>query len=423
MSRLQPARGTSDLMPAAMAAHRRVIETARAAADSYGFREMATPIFEFAEVFSRPLGDSSDVVTKETYNFTDRGGETLTLRPENTAGVVRAMISNGLTQSLPLKFFYAGPMFRYERPQKGRMRQFHQIGIEYLGPRDGIADAEIIGCGARVLDDLGVLGSCTLHLNSLGDTASRQAYRTALVGFLESHVGDLSEDSRTRLKTNPLRILDSKDQGDRAILADAPRLDAHLNDNSRAHFAAVTGALDVAGISWTFDPLLVRGLDYYCHTAFEFITDALGAQGTVLGGGRYDGLSEMLGGPPVAGVGWAAGVERLAMLLGDVEAAVPRVAVMPMDGDVEATCFALAEHLRSQGVAVDLPTGRAIGKRIKKADRAGIHLAVILGSDEAAAGSAQIRDLRSGTQQSVAQTELAATITAMLSGGADGAAS
>jgi len=423
MSRLQPARGTSDLLPAVMAAHRKVIETARVAAGGYGFQEMATPIFEFAEVFSRPLGDSSDVVTKETYNFTDRGGETLTLRPENTAGVVRAMISNGLTQSLPLKFFYAGPMFRYERPQKGRMRQFHQIGIEYLGPHDGIADAEIIGCGARVLDELGVLSSCRLHLNSLGDADSRQAYRAALVEFLESHAGTLSEDSQTRLKTNPLRILDSKDPGDRAILADAPRLDAHLNDESRAHFATVTGALDAAGINWTFDPLLVRGLDYYCHTAFEFITDALGAQGTVLGGGRYDGLSEMLGGPPVAGVGWAAGVERLAMLLGEVEAEVPRVAVMPMDAEVEATCFALAEQLRAQGVAVDLPTGGAIGKRMKKADRAGIHVAVILGSDEAAAGTAQIRDLRSGTQQAVAQAELAATIATMLSTNVDRPAS
>jgi len=423
MSRLQPARGTSDLLPEVMAAHRRVIETARGAAGRYGFQEMATPIFEFAEVFSRPLGDSSDVVTKETYNFTDRGGETLTLRPENTAGVVRAMISNGLTQSLPLKFFYAGPMFRYERPQKGRMRQFHQIGIEYLGPRDGIADAEIIGCGARVLADLGVLDRCTLHLNSLGDSDSRHAYRAALVGFLESHAADLSTDSQARLKTNPLRILDSKDQGDRAILTAAPRLDAHLNDASKAHFATVTAALDAAGIGWTFDPLLVRGLDYYCHTAFEFITDALGAQGTVLGGGRYDGLSEMLGGPPVAGVGWAAGVERLAMLLGDVGAKAPRVAVMPMDSDAEATAFALAEQMRSAGIAVDLPTGGAIGKRMKKADKAGIELAVILGSDEVASGTAQLRDLRTGTQTAAAQGDLANAIQDLLAAGGPGGAS
>ncbi|MEC8641758.1 MAG: histidine--tRNA ligase [Pseudomonadota bacterium] len=421
MSRLQPARGTSDLLPEAMAAHRRVIDTARDTASLYGFQDMATPIFEFAEVFSRPLGDSSDVVTKETYNFTDRGGETLTLRPENTAGVVRAMISNGLTQSLPLKFFYAGPMFRYERPQKGRMRQFHQIGIEYLGPRDGLADAEIIGCGARVLDGLGVLDRCTLHLNSLGDTESRQAYRAALLAFLDSHAGDLSEDSRTRLKTNPLRILDSKDQGDRAILADAPRLDAFLNDVSRVHFETVTMSLDTAGIAWRFDPLLVRGLDYYCHTAFEFITDALGAQGTVLGGGRYDGLSEMLGGPPVAGVGWAAGVERLAMLAGAAPPPPPPVAVMPMDEDAGVAAYGLAEMLRNAGIAVDVPTGGAIGKRLKKADRAGVRMAVILGSDEIAGGTAQLRDLAAGTQGEVAQADLPAQLAAVLATPVDGA--
>ena len=406
MSRLQPARGTSDLLPDAMAAHRQVVTTAREASARYGFQEMATPIFEFAEVFSRPLGDSSDVVTKETYNFTDRGGETFTLRPENTAGVVRAMISNGLTQSLPLKFFYAGPMFRYERPQKGRMRQFHQIGIEFLGPRDGLADAEIIACGARVLSDLGVLDKCKLHLNSLGDTDSRQAYRSALVAFLERHAGDLSEDSQARLKTNPLRILDSKNAGDRDILVDAPRLDAHLNAESAAHFKAVTTALDAAGINWEFDPLLVRGLDYYCHTAFEFITDALGAQGTVLGGGRYDGLSEMLGGPPVAGVGWAAGIERLAMLAGDAPVDMPRVAVMSAEEDADSTAFALAEALRTAGIAVDLPTGGNIGKRMKKADRAGIRCAVILGGAELASGTVQLRDLGEGAQEEVALADL-----------------
>ena len=420
MSRLQPARGTSDLLPSVMAAHRRVMDTARDAAGLYGFQEMATPIFEFAEVFSRPLGDSSDVVTKETYNFTDRGGETLTLRPENTAGVVRAMISNGLTQSLPLKFFYAGPMFRYERPQKGRMRQFHQIGIEYLGPRDGLADAEIIACGARVLAGLGVLDRCSLHLNSLGDAESRQAYRTALLAFFQAHAADLSDDSKARLQTNPLRILDSKDRGDRAILENAPRLDEYLNDSSKRHFAAVTSALDSAGIDWTFDPLLVRGLDYYCHTAFEFITEALGAQGTVLGGGRYDGLSEMLGGPQVAGVGWAAGVERLAMLVGDQLPETPQVAIMPMDEEGEADAHRLAEMLRDNGFAVDLAAGGAIGKRMKKADRAGVRMAVILGSDELAAGTAQLRDLATGTQSSIAQADLAAALASALAGNENG---
>jgi histidyl-tRNA synthetase len=330
------------------------------------------------------------------------------------------MISNGLTQSLPLKFFYAGPMFRYERPQKGRMRQFHQIGIEYLGPRDGLADAEIIGCGARVLDGLGVLDRCTLHLNSLGDSESRQAYRTALLAFLDTHAGDLSEDSQTRLQTNPLRILDSKDKGDRAILAEAPRLDEYLNDISKAHFAAVTESLDKAGIAWRFDPLLVRGLDYYCHTAFEFITDDLGAQGTVLGGGRYDGLSEMLGGPPVPGVGWAAGVERLAMLAGAEAPVAPPVAVMPMDDDAGVAAYAVAEMLRDAGIAVDVPTGGAIGKRLKKADRAGVRIAVILGSDEIAGGTAQLRDLTTGTQDEIAQADLSSHLAGTLANHTDG---
>ena len=401
MSRLQPVRGTADLFPAAMARHRHVIDAARNAAARYGFQEMATPIFEFSEVFSRPLGESSDIVTKENYSFTDRGGEMLTLRPENTAGVVRAMITGGLTQSLPLRFFYAGPMFRYERPQKGRMRQFHQVGIEYLGPADALADAEIIACGARFLDQLGVLDACVLHLNSLGDTASRQAYRAALIDYLTGFADKLSADSRTRLAVNPLRILDSKDAGDREILQNAPRLEHYLNDNSKAHFAALTGALDAADISWTYDPLLVRGLDYYCHTAFEFVTDALGAQGTVLGGGRYDGLAEMLGGPQVPGVGWAAGVERLAMLVDAVPPPSPKVAVIAADSESDMAAFHLAEQLRDAGIDIDLPTAGAVGKKLKKADKAGIRLALILGSDERARGTVQLRDLATGTQSTI----------------------
>lgn len=413
MSKLQPARGTSDLLPAAMAAHRIVIDTAQDAAGRYGFQQMATPIFEFTEVFARPLGDSSDVVTKETYNFTDRGGESFTLRPENTAGVVRAMISNGLTQSLPLKYFYAGPMFRYERPQKGRMRQFHQIGIEYLGPTEALADAEIIACGARVLADLGVLDKCTLHLNSLGDSESRTAYRAALVAFFTQHEAALSPDSQARLQTNPLRILDSKDANDRALLVDAPRLQDHLNETSRAHFTGVTAALDRAGINWQFDPLLVRGLDYYCHTAFEFITDALGAQGTVLGGGRYDGLSEMLGGPAVAGVGWAAGVERLAMLVGDVMPAAPKIAVVSAEAAADAAAFALAETLRSAGFAVDLPTSGNMGKKMKKADKAGVTIALIMGGAEIEAGTVQLRNLGDGSQSEVQSEQIIATLHAI----------
>ncbi len=399
MSRLQPARGTADLLPDSMAKHRLVIDAARTASARYGFQEMATPIFEFSEVFSRPLGESSDIVTKENYSFADRGGEILTLRPENTAGVVRAMISGGLTQSLPLKYFYSGPMFRYERPQKGRMRQFHQVGIEYLGPDDSLADAEIIACGARFLASLGVLDDCELHLNSLGDSDSRAAYRAALIAYLETFADQLSDDSKTRLAVNPLRILDSKDAGDRAILQDAPRLQDYLNDVSKAHFADLTAALDSAGVAWVFDPLLVRGLDYYCHTAFEFVTTSLGAQGTVLGGGRYDGLAEMLGGPKVAGVGWAAGVERLAMLVETASVNNPKVAILTADDGARQAAFRLAEQLRDAGIDVDLPTSGAMGKKLKKADKAGIWTAVIMGSDELAKNTVQLRNLRDGSQQ------------------------
>jgi histidyl-tRNA synthetase len=382
-----------------MAKHRLVIDAARTASARYGFQEMATPIFEFSEVFSRPLGESSDIVTKENYSFADRGGEILTLRPENTAGVVRAIISGGLTQSLPLKYFYAGPMFRYERPQKGRMRQFHQVGIEYLGPDDSLADAEIIACGARFLASLGVLDDCELHLNSLGDSDSRAAYRAALIAYLETFADQLSDDSKTRLAVNPLRILDSKDAGDRAILQDAPRLQDYLNDVSKAHFADLTAALDSAGVAWVFDPLLVRGLDYYCHTAFEFVTTSLGAQGTVLGGGRYDGLAEMLGGPKVAGVGWAAGVERLAMLVETASVNNPKVAILTADDGARQAAFRLAEQLRDAGIDIDLPTSGAMGKKLKKADKAGILTAVIMGSDELAKNTVQLRNLRDGSQQ------------------------
>ena len=414
MAKLQPVRGTADIFPDVMAQHRLVIDTARRVTARYGFQEMATPIFEFSEVFSRPLGESSDIVTKENYSFVDRGGEQLTLRPENTASVVRAMISGGLTQSLPLKYFYAGPMFRYERPQKGRMRQFHQVGIEYLGPNDALADAEVISAGARFLAQLGVLPHCVLHLNSLGDAESRAAYRAALVSFLQTYESALSDDSKRRLAVNPLRILDSKNAGDRDILQTAPKLQDYLNTISKAHFQTLTSALDAAGVRWFYDPLLVRGLDYYCHTAFEFVTDALGTQGTVLGGGRYDGLSEMLGGPSVAAVGWASGIERLAMLAGDVPTVATQVALLSTDPETDVAAFQLAEKLRDDGIDIDFPTVGAIGKKLKKAARSGVRLAIILGGDELTKNTVQLRDLTTGTQTEIAMADLADVVAAAL---------
>ncbi len=414
MPKLQPVRGTADLLPDVMAKHRLVIESARQATMLYGFQEMATPIFEFSDVFTRPLGESSDIVTKENYSFADRSGEMLTLRPENTAGVVRAMISGGLTQSLPLKYFYAGPMFRYERPQKGRMRQFHQVGIECLGPTDALADAEVISCGVRFLAEIGVLEHCVLQLNSLGDVESRTRYRAALVAFLKTYEDDLSDDSKRRLYVNPLRILDSKDAGDRAILELAPPLQEYLNDQSKAHFSSLIAALDAINVNWTFNPLLVRGLDYYCHTAFEFVTSALGAQGTVLGGGRYDGLSEMLGGPSIAGVGWAAGIERLALLVGALTPAGPNVAVLSTEPAADCQAFQLAEKIRDRGIHVDFPTTGTVGKKLKKAAKANIRLVIILGSEEIARNTVQLRNLSNGTQQEICVRDLSEIVAAAL---------
>ena len=295
MATLRPVRGTHDLMPDDCRRHRQVIEAFRAVAERYGFGEIATPIFEFTDVFRRTLGETSDVVNKEMYTFTDRGDEEITLRPEYTAGVVRALLSGGLSQSLPLKFYCHGPMFRYERPQKGRQRQFHQIDIEILGVAEPLADIEVVAVGADILEALGLLDKTELELNTLGDPESRTAYRAALVDYFGGHRDALSEDSRLRLERNPLRILDSKDDGDRRLVEDAPLMQDYLNQSSLAHFAAVRAGLDRIGVAYRLNPRLVRGLDYYTHTAFEFTTQALGAQGTVIGGGRYDGLVETMG--------------------------------------------------------------------------------------------------------------------------------
>lgn len=413
MQILQPVRGTSDLLPAEKARHNHVIETAKSVAKRYGFQDMATPLFEFTDVFRRPLGDASDVVSKETYSFEDRGGTEITLRPENTASVMRAVISNGLTQTLPQKYVYAGPMFRYERPQKGRMRQFHQIGVELIGPSSALADAEVIGCGAAFLQELGVLDQCTLHLNSLGDAQSRAAYREALVAYLSSYRDELSEDSQRRLTQNPLRILDSKNERDRQIVSDAPMLSDYLNDASKAHYDLLISALDKANIAFKADPLLVRGLDYYCHTAFEFITNDLGAQGTVLGGGRYDGLSEMLGGPHLPSVGFAAGIERLALLGDDVPLEATDVIMIVMDKELEAEGFALATKIREAGLAVDIPFSGNISKKLKRADKIGARHAVLLGSQEFNNQEVQVKSMQTGETKTLSLDALVTSLTEM----------
>jgi len=398
MSALQPVRGTHDLLPEPFRRHRHISDTARRIAEAYGYPEIATPIFEFTDVFKRTLGDTSDVVSKEMYTFTDRGGEEITLRPENTAGVCRAVVSNGLRQTLPFKAFYSGPMFRYERPQKGRQRQFHQIGVELIGVEGPLGDVEVIALGAHVLEALGLLARTTLELNTLGDQASRAAYRAVLVAYLSDHAADLSEDSKARLARNPLRILDSKDEGDRRIVAGAPAFAESLNQESVDFFGRVRAGLDALAVAYTLNPRLVRGLDYYCHSAFEFTTTTLGAQGTVLGGGRYDGLVETMGGPATPGVGWAAGIERMAMMVESVPEPARPIAVVPVGAAGESTALVVTQALRHAGYAVDLGFSGNLGRRMKRADRLGARAAIILGEDEIARGAATVRDLDSGEQ-------------------------
>ncbi len=406
MDQLQPVRGTHDILPEQTRQHRRIIETARELAERYGYAEMSTPIFEFTEVFKRTLGDTSDIVTKEMYTFADRSGDEITLRPEGTAGIARALISGGLGQSLPLKVFYSGPMFRHERPQKGRLRQFHQIGVELIGAASPLGDVEVIALAADILEALGVLGRTVLELNTLGDTDSRAAYREVLVAYLADHRDRLSEDSLNRLERNPLRILDSKDEGDKRVVAGAPVFSDYLSDAAREFFDHVKTGLEGLGLAYEINPRLVRGLDYYCHTAFEFITHDLGAQGTVLAGGRYDGLIETMGGPPTPGVGWAAGIERLAMLR-DEEVPAPRpVAVIPVGAEAEAEAFRLTQRLRHAGIAADIGFSGNLSRRMKRANREGAAHAVILGADELARKAATLRDMASGEQVEVALDQL-----------------
>lgn len=401
MSSLQPVRGTHDILPDEIRRHRHICETGRRVAELYGYREIATPIFEFSEVFTRTLGDASDIVTKEMYAFADRGGDEITLRPEGTAGVARALVSGGLHQHLPLKFFYQGPMFRYERPQKGRLRQFHQIGVELLGVEEPLGDMEIIALGAQVLSELGLLRMATLELNSIGDAESRAAYRQTLVGYLQDRRLELSKDSQTRLDRNPLRVLDSKDANDRKILKDAPLLPEYLNAKSAEMFAAVRAGLDDLKIAYTLNPRLVRGLDYYCHTAFEFTSEALGAQSAVLAGGRYDGLVAAMGGPATPGIGWAAGVDRMAMMLETVPPTPRPIAIVPVSGNVEKAALHLTQELRAAGFIVELGYRGNLSKRLKRADKLSARAAILLGEEEIAKGSVTLRNLDSGKQEVV----------------------
>ncbi|UYY60067.1 histidine--tRNA ligase [Sphingomonas sp. S2-65] len=345
-------RGTQDIFGEEQRRFATVLDAFDRVRRLYCFQRLEIPIFEATNVFARSMGETSDVVSKEMYTFEDRGGDSITLRPEFTAGIARAYITEGWQQYAPLKLATSGPVFRYERPQKGRFRQFHQIDAEIIGAPEPAADVELLVLADQLLHDLGIHEGVTLQLNTLGDAETRDAWRTALVAHFEAHKGQLSQDSLTRLEKNPMRILDSKDPGDRAVADSAPDIDAYLTEEAASFFKAVTDGLDAAGVAWTRNSRLVRGLDYYRHTAFEFVTDRLGAQGTVLAGGRYDGLIGSLGGPETAGVGWAAGVERLMWLAELREDQSDRpIALIDESGRSDVELIRIAAALRRAGLS------------------------------------------------------------------------
>ncbi|RIV86746.1 histidine--tRNA ligase [Aurantiacibacter zhengii] len=371
----QAIRGTQDIFGPEAEAFAFVVETFERVRKLYRFRRVEMPVFEKTEVFSRAIGETTDVVSKEMYSFEDRGGDSLTLRPEFTAGIARAFLTNGWQQHAPLKVATHGPLFRYERPQKGRYRQFHQIDAEIIGAAEPQADVELLAMADQVIRELGI-ENVTLHLNTLGDADTRDAWRAALIEYFGAARGELSEDSQERLEKNPLRILDSKDPRDRKFVADAPKIDAFLSDDAQRFFDAVTSGLDAAGVKWTRAESLVRGLDYYRHTAFEFIPDegsaaagALGSQSTILGGGRYDGLMESLGGAPTPAVGWAAGIERLAMLVGERTPDRLDVAIAVEDDALLPASARIAPILRRAGFTVEVIATGSTRKRYDKASK------------------------------------------------------
>ena len=400
-------RGTQDIFGPEAEAFAHVVETFERVRKLYRFRRAEMPVFEKTEVFSRSIGETTDVVSKEMYSFEDRGGDSLTLRPEFTAGIARAYITNGWQQHAPLKLATHGPLFRYERPQKGRYRQFHQIDAEIIGAAEPQADVELLVMADQLLKELGVSDGVKLMLNTLGDGESREAWRAALVEYFLAVKGELSEDSQERLEKNPLRILDSKDPRDKAFLGDAPRIDDFLSEEAQAFFDKVTEGLDAAGVAWVRAPSLVRGLDYYRHTAFEFVTNRLGAQGTVLGGGRYDGLMESLGGPQTPAVGWAAGIERLAMLVNGENVVfdpTPVFAVVPDQPSMRQESDRIAFHLRSTSndKFYVWTAYRGHGKKLaEKAKKDGVHAIIFVRENENPKNVIHVQNLNVGGNEAV----------------------
>ena len=414
--KIQSIRGMNDLLPEQSATWQYLERTVAEVLASYSYREIRFPILEQTELFKRAVGEVTDIVEKEMYSFDDRNGDSLSLRPEGTAGCVRACTENGLLHNQTQRLWYTGPMFRHERPQKGRLRQFHQIGVEAFGLAGPDIDAELLLITARLWKALKIDHAVTLQINSLGTSADRASYRAALVEYLSARREQLDEDSQRRLDSNPMRILDSKNPDTQALLNQAPKLADFIDQESRDHFAQLCAVLDAASITYEINPRLVRGLDYYSKTVFEWVTSNLGAQGTVCAGGRYDGLVEQLGGKPCPGIGFAMGVERLVLLLDEL-GAVPDSVGQTVDiyllavGDVEQQALVLAENLRSDCPNIRLEChcgGGSFKSQIKRADKSGAKIALILGEDEAAAGTVGVKYLREDRpQEAVAQSDLA----------------
>jgi histidyl-tRNA synthetase len=413
--KIQSIRGMNDLLPEQSATWQYLERTVAQVLASYSYREIRFPVLEQTELFKRAVGEVTDIVEKEMYSFDDRNGDSLSLRPEGTAGCVRACTENGLLHNQTQRLWYTGPMFRHERPQKGRLRQFHQIGVEAFGLTGPDIDAELLLITARLWKVLKIDHAVSLQINSLGTAADRANYRAALVDYLMARREQLDEDSQRRLESNPMRILDSKNPDTQALLDQAPELKDFIDQQSRDHFAKLCGVLDAAGIAYQVNPRLVRGLDYYSKTVFEWVTSSLGAQGTVCAGGRYDGLVEQLGGKPCPGVGFAMGVERLVLLLDEL-GAVPDSVGQAVDlylvavGDVEQQALVLAENLRSDCSEIRLEChcgGGSFKSQIKRADKSAAKIALILGEDEVAAGTVGLKYLREDRpQETVAQSEL-----------------
>ena len=406
MNKIQSVRGTKDIFPPEMQKYSNIINKAKYVSELYGFEEASFPIIEKSDVFTRPLGESSDVVSKETYTFADRGDESITLRPEGTAGIMRSVLSQGKINELPIKLFYSGPMFRYERPQKGRLRQFIQIGVENIGSSDAIQDVEVIKCGVSFLNKLGILKSCKLNINSLGDTKSRKLYRDNLVKYFLDNETKLSKVSKGRLNLNPLRILDSKEPQDQDIVRKAPLLSSYLNNISVDHFERVLKYLKKLNIKFIHNEKLVRGLDYYCHTTFEFITKDLGSQGTVLGGGRYNGLSEMLGGPDIPAVGFAAGVDRLVMMNKLDETLTETVCLIPIGKENFDYCYMILNQLRDKEIKSEIYPGGNVKKYLKKINKKGNKLVILIGNNEIQNKTVIFKNLSTGEQKEITNDEL-----------------